>query len=61
VTQNLEKARPRTRTGIARKHTPEAIIGKLHAAEIALALGGTGADAHRRIGVTEPRYDRWRK
>jgi hypothetical protein len=40
---------------------PEAIIGKLHAAEIALAQGRTGADACRRIGATEPRYDRWRK
>ncbi|OYX79127.1 MAG: hypothetical protein B7Y82_02980 [Sphingomonadales bacterium 32-65-25] len=60
MAQNLEKARPRTRNGIARKHTPEAIIGKLRAAQIALAQGRTGADAHRRIGVTEPRYDRWR-
>jgi hypothetical protein len=61
VAQNLEKARPRKRSGIARKHTPEAIIGKLRAAEIALAQGRTGADACRRIGATEPRYDRWRK
>ena len=43
---------------MARKHTPEAIIGTLRAAEIALALGRTGADAGRRIGATEPRYDR---
>jgi putative transposase len=28
---------------------------------IGLAQGGTVADACRRIGVTEPRYDRWRK
>jgi hypothetical protein len=46
---------------MARTHKPKAIIGKLRAAEIALAQGGTGADAHRRIGVTEPRHDRWRK
>ena len=58
--QNLDEARPRTRNGIARKHTPEAIIGKLRAAQIVPAQGGTGAEAHRRIGVTEPRYDRWR-
>ncbi|WP_303810934.1 hypothetical protein [Sandarakinorhabdus limnophila] len=46
---------------MARKHTPEAIIDKLRAAEIGLAQARTGADAHRRIGVTEQRYDRWRK
>jgi hypothetical protein len=61
VAQNLDEVWPRTRNGIARKHTPEAIIGKLRAAQIALAQGRTGADACRRIGATEPRYDRWRK
>jgi hypothetical protein len=61
VAQILDEARPRTRNGIARKHTPEAIIGKLRAAQIALALGITGADACRQIGITEPRYNRRRK
>jgi hypothetical protein len=60
VAQNLDEVWPRTRNGIARKHTPEAIIGKLRAAQIALAQGGTGAEAHRRIGVTEQRDDRRR-
>ena len=46
---------------MARKHKPEEIIGKLREAEIVLAQGGTGADARRRIGVTEQSYYRWRK
>ncbi len=46
---------------MARKHTPEAIVGRLRAAEIALALGRTGADACRRIGISKPRYNRRRK
>ena len=45
---------------MARTHKPKAIIGKLRAAQIVPAQGGTGAEAHRRIGVTEARYDRWR-
>ncbi len=45
---------------MARKHTPEAIIGKLRAAQIVPAQGGTGAETHRRICVTEQRYIRWR-
>ena len=46
---------------MARKHKPEEIIGKLREAEIVLAQGGTVADACRRIGITEPRYNRRRK
>ena len=46
---------------MARKHKPEEIIGKLREAEIVLAQGGTVADACRRIGTTEPRYNRRRK
>ncbi|WP_303795221.1 hypothetical protein [Sandarakinorhabdus limnophila] len=60
VAKNLDEVWPRTRNGIGRKHTPEAIIGKLRAAEIALAQGRTCAEAHRRIGVTELRDDRRR-
>ena len=36
-----------------RKHKPQEIIGKLRAAEIVLAQGGTVPDACRSIGVTE--------
>ena len=46
---------------MARKHTPEEIIGKLREAEIVLAQGGTVADACRRIGVTEQSDHRWRR
>ncbi len=41
---------------MSRKHKPEEIIGKLREAEIVLAQGGMGADACRRIGVTEQSY-----
>ncbi|UNC12926.1 transposase [Acidiphilium multivorum] len=44
-----------------RNHKPEEIIDKLREPEIALAEGGTVVDACRRIGITEPSYDRWRK
>ena len=35
-----------------RKHTPEQVINKLREAEVAIAEGGTVAEAARRIGVT---------
>ena len=43
-----------------RRHTPEQIIRKLREAEVALADGGTVAEAARRIGVTEQTFYRWR-
>ena len=52
---------PRRRNGMTRKHRPEEIIGKLPEEKIVLARRGTVADAHRRIGVTEQSYYRWRK
>jgi hypothetical protein len=44
---------PRRGTGLSRKHKPEEIIGKLREAEIALAQGGTVADACHPMGGTE--------
>ena len=43
-----------------RRHTPEQVIKKLREAEVALAEGGTVAEAARRIGVTEQTFYRWR-
>ena len=43
-----------------KKHTPEQVIKKLREAEVALAEGGTVAEAARRIGVTEQTFYRWR-
>ena len=43
-----------------KRHTPEQVINKLREAEVALAEGGTVADAARRIGVTEQTFYRWR-
>jgi len=43
-----------------KKHTPEQVINKLKEAEVALAEGGTVAEAARRIGVTEQAFYRWR-
>ena len=43
-----------------RRHTPEQVIKKLREAEVALAEGGTVAEAARRIGVTEQSFYRWR-
>ena len=43
-----------------KRHTPEQVINKLRKAEVALAEGGTVADAARRIGVTEQTFYRWR-
>ena len=43
-----------------RRHTPEQIIKKLREAEVAIAEGGTVAQAARRIGVTEQTFYRWR-
>lgn len=46
---------------MARKHKPEDITGKLREAEIALAQGGTTADACRRLSISEQTYYRWHK
>ena len=43
-----------------KKHTPEQVINKLREAEVAIAEGGTVAEAARRIGVTEQTFYRWR-
>ncbi len=47
--------------GVAKKHKPAEIIGKLREAEIVLAQNGTAADAYRTLGVTEQSYYRWRR
>ena len=39
-----------------RKHTPEQVIKKLREAEVAMAEGGTVAQASRKIGVTEQTF-----
>ena len=41
-------------------HTPSADNPKLREAEVAIAEGGTVAQAARRIGVTEQTFYRWR-
>ena len=43
-----------------RRHTPEQVINKLREAEVAIAEGGTVAEASRRIGITEQTFYRWR-
>ena len=43
-----------------RRHTPLQVIKKLREAEVAIAEGGTVAEAARRIGVTEQTFYRWR-
>ena len=43
-----------------KKHTPEQVINKLSEAKVAIAEGGTVAEAARRIGVTEQTLYRWR-
>ena len=43
-----------------RRHTPEQVINKLREAEVAIAEGGTVAEAARRIGVTQQTFYRWR-
>ena len=43
-----------------RKQTPEQVINKLREAEVAIAEGGTVAEAARRIGVTQQTFYRWR-
>ena len=43
-----------------RRHTPEQVIKKLREAEVAMAEGGTVAEASRKIGVTEQTFYRWR-
>jgi transposase-like protein len=44
-----------------KKHSAEEIIPKLRAAELEIAKGRTGAEAAKKIGVTEQTYYRWRK
>lgn len=46
---------------MAKKHSPEEILGKLREAEIVISQGGTVAIACRQIGVTEQSYYRWRR
>lgn len=46
---------------MAKKHSPEEILGKLREAEIVISQGGTVAIACRHIGVTEQSYYRWRR
>ena len=43
-----------------RRHTPEQVIKKLREAEVAMAEGGTVAQASRKPGVTEQTFYRWR-
>ena len=43
-----------------RRHTPEQVINKLREAEVAIAEGGTVAEAALRIGVTQQTFYRWR-
>jgi putative transposase len=45
----------------SKKHKPGQIIGKLREVEIVLGLGGTTAEACRRIAVSAQTYYRWRK
>jgi len=40
---------------------PEQIINKLREAEILLSQGSRGAEASRKLNVTEQTYYRWRK
>ena len=47
---------------MARKRfTAEQIIQKLRAVEVALSKGQSAGEACKKIGVTEPTHDRWRK
>ena len=43
-----------------RKYTPEEVINKLREAEVVIAVGGTVAEASRRIGISEQTFYRWR-
>ena len=43
-----------------KRHSPEQVINKIREAEVAIAEGGTVAEAARRIGVTEQTFYRWR-
>jgi transposase-like protein len=43
-----------------KRHTPEQVINKLRAAEVAISSGSTVAEACRQIGVTEQTFYRWR-
>ena len=45
---------------VRRRHTPEQVINKLRETEVAIAEGGLGDGAARRIGVTEQTFYRWR-
>ena len=44
-----------------KRYTAEQIIQKLRAVEVALSKGQSAGEACKKIGVTEPTYDRWRK
>jgi putative transposase len=44
-----------------KRYTPEQIIRKLREAEVFIAEGLAGAEAARKIGVSEQTYYRWRK
>lgn len=46
---------------MAKRYSPEEIIGKLREAEILLAEGVSSADVIRRLGVTNVTYYRWRR
>lgn len=43
-----------------RKHTPKQVITKPREAEVAIAEGGTVAEAARRFGVIQQTVHRWR-
>lgn len=43
-----------------KKHSAEAIIGKLREAEVLLAQGRKVPDACRQLGISEQSYYRWR-
>jgi transposase-like protein len=44
-----------------KRYTAEQIIQKLRAVEVALSKGQSAGEACKKIGVTEPTHDRWRK
>jgi putative transposase len=41
-----------------KRHTAEQIIQKLRVVEVALSKGQSAGEACKKIGVTEPTYDR---
>jgi transposase-like protein len=44
-----------------KRYTAEQIIQKLREVEVALSKGQSAGEACKKIGVTEPTHDRWRK